>query len=171
MCNSQHKHTAALSGAVAIWFKRDTEKVDWKVTSSYQIGRKFTSTNQVVLHLIQKVHALAGKEHLYYSKNQHWSPRCHFWFNFTSSHTHSFIRKCIVTTGVRVTAPAVIDLKAKWALAGGWAAETHFGYNIKVCVSHTMPLPAVRFLWASSNQLQAVRHISMSSLNKRWEIT
>lgn len=110
-------------------------------------------------------------EHLYCSKNQQWNPCCHIWFNFTSSHTNSFSRRGVVTTGIRTAATAVTDLKKKWAIAGGWAAETHFGRDIKVCVSHTMPLPAVRFLWASSNQLQAVRHIHMSSWNKRWEIT
>lgn len=61
MCNSQHKSTAAPLGAATIWFKRDSERVGWKVTSSYQVGRKFTPTNQVGLSLIQKVHALPGR--------------------------------------------------------------------------------------------------------------
>lgn len=50
----QHKSPAALSGAVAVWFKRDSEKAGWKVTSSYQAGRKLTSANQVVLGLFRR---------------------------------------------------------------------------------------------------------------------
>lgn len=57
----QHKSSAAPLGAFAVWFKRDSEKAGWKVTSFYQAGRKFTSTNQLVLGLIQKVHALPGR--------------------------------------------------------------------------------------------------------------
>lgn len=64
-----------------------------------------------------------------------------------------------------------MDLKEKWAPAGSWTAGTHFVHGIKACIIHTMPLSVAQVLWTSSNQLQAVRQIIMSSLKKWWEVT
>lgn len=66
---------------------------------------------------------------------------------------------------------AGMALKEKWAPACVWAAGTHFFHDIETSVSQTTPLAAARLLWAPSNQLQAVRQISMCCLKKWWEVT
>lgn len=127
MCNTQHKYWGSWhmvqKGQSEGWLKIYLFLSSWEKVHICKSG---------CLGWIQKVHALPGRSSWYCSKNQQWSPCCHIWFNFTSSHTNNFSRRGVVTTGVRTAAAAVMDLKAKWALAGGWAAETHFGHDIKV---------------------------------------
>lgn len=166
MCNSQHKSTAVPSGEGATGFKRDSEKAGWKDTSSYEAGRKFTSINQVVLGLIQKAHALPGRSTCTAVK--------------TNSEAHAATSD-LISLAHTPTASAE-RCSYHWCKGcsncsdgpkGGvstcwWIAADTFGHDIKVCVSHTMALPAGRLLWASPNQSGI---LSMSSLNKRWEIT